>query len=48
MRILVGYDGSNSSKAALALSKTHAKAFNGDVVIVFSLIGGSATEARGP
>ena len=45
MKILVGYDGSNSAKDALALAKKHAAAFNAQVVIVSSLTGGSATHA---
>lgn len=44
MKILVGYDGSNSSKDALELSIVHARAFNGEVIIVRSLTGGSVTE----
>jgi nucleotide-binding universal stress UspA family protein len=45
MKILVGYDGSNSAKDALALAKKHATAFNGNVIIVTSLTGGSVTHA---
>ena len=45
MKILVGYDGSNSAKDALALAKKHAAAFNAKVVIVSSLTGGSVTHA---
>ena len=45
MKILVGYDGSNSAKDALVLAKKHAAAFNAEVVIVSSLTGGSATHA---
>jgi nucleotide-binding universal stress UspA family protein len=45
MKILVGYDGSNCAKDALHLSLVHAKAFGGQVEIVQSLPGGSATEA---
>jgi nucleotide-binding universal stress UspA family protein len=44
MKILVGYDGSNSSKDALQLSIAHARAFDGEVIIVTSLAGGSVTE----
>lgn len=44
MKILVGFDGSNSSKDALELSITHARAFNGEVIVVTSLTGGSVTE----
>jgi len=45
MKILVGYDGSNSAKEALKLARAHAQAFGGRVEIVESLPGGSATEA---
>jgi nucleotide-binding universal stress UspA family protein len=45
MKILVGYDGSNSAKDALALAKKHAAAFDAQVLIVASLTGGSVTHA---
>ena len=45
MKILVGYDGSNSAKDALALAKKHADAFDAEVIIVSSLTGGSVTHA---
>ncbi|MFO7713303.1 universal stress protein [Desulfosarcina sp.] len=45
MKILVGYDGSNSAKDALALAKKHATAFDAQVLIVSSLTGGSVTHA---
>ena len=45
MKILVGYDGSNSAKDALALAKKHAAAFGAEIVIVTSLTGGSVTHA---
>ena len=45
MKILIGYDGSNSAKDALALAKKHAVAFDGEVIIVSSLTGGSVTHA---
>ncbi|BBO67747.1 universal stress protein [Desulfosarcina alkanivorans] len=45
MKILVGYDGSNSAKDALALAKKHATAFNAEVIIVSSLTGGNVTHA---
>jgi nucleotide-binding universal stress UspA family protein len=37
MKILVGYDGSNSSKEALNLAKTHAKLFDATVDVVTSM-----------
>jgi nucleotide-binding universal stress UspA family protein len=45
MKILVGYDGSNSAKDALTLAKKHAEAFKAQVVVVASLTGGSVTHA---
>jgi len=45
MKILVGFDGSNSAKDALALAKKHAAAFDATVVVVSSLTGGSVTHA---
>ena len=37
MKILVGYDGSNSAKEALNLAKIHAKAFGATVSVVTSM-----------
>jgi len=37
MRILVGYDGTESAKDALKLAKSHAKAFNASVEVVTSM-----------
>ena len=37
MKILVGYDGSNSAKEALNLAKIHAKAFGASVSVVTSM-----------
>ena len=45
MKILVGFDGSNSAKDALALAKKHAVAFNANVIVITSLTGGSVTHA---
>lgn len=45
MKILVGYDGSNSAKDALALAKKHADAFGAEVTVLASLTGGSATHS---
>ena len=45
MKILVGYDGSNSAKDALALAQKHAQAFNAEVIVVSSLTGGSVTHS---
>ena len=45
MKFLVGYDGSNSAKAALELACTHAKAFSAAIEVVASVQGGSVVEA---
>lgn len=37
MKILVGYDGTNSAKEALNLAKTHAKTFGATVEVVTSM-----------
>ncbi|MBT8357020.1 MAG: universal stress protein [Desulfobacterales bacterium] len=37
MKILVGYDGSNSGKEALNLAKNHALAFKGEVEVITSM-----------
>jgi nucleotide-binding universal stress UspA family protein len=37
MKLLVGYDGSNSAKEALNLTKIHAKAFGASVAVVTSM-----------
>jgi len=39
MKFLVGFDGSNSAKAALALARTYAKTFNAGIVVVASVEG---------
>ncbi len=40
MKILVGYDGSNSAREALHLAVIHAKAFGADVEVVTSMLRG--------
>jgi nucleotide-binding universal stress UspA family protein len=44
MKILVGYDGTNSAKEALNLAKEHAKAFGGSVDIVTSMEKGTESQ----
>jgi len=46
MKILVGYDGSNSGKEALDLAKKHAKAFKGEVDVVTSMVKGAESERQ--
>ena len=45
-KIIVGYDGSNTAKAALDLSRECAKAFNAKIYALYSLVGGSETKVE--
>ncbi len=40
MKILVGFDSSNVSKEAISVAKQHADAFNVEVIIAYSMVGG--------
>jgi nucleotide-binding universal stress UspA family protein len=40
MKILVGYDGSNVSKEAIAIAEKHANAFKAEIILVHSMVGG--------
>ena len=44
MKILVGYDGTNSAKEALTLTKAHAKSFDASVDVVTSMQKGTEHE----
>ena len=44
MKILVGYDGSNSAKEALNLARTHAQAFNATICVITSMQHGTENE----
>jgi nucleotide-binding universal stress UspA family protein len=46
MKILVGYDGTNSAKDALNLAKSHAKAFGASVEVVMSMQKGTESERK--
>lgn len=46
MKILVGYDGSNSSKEALRLARKHALAFGASVDVVTSMEKGTEQEQQ--
>jgi len=46
MKILVGYDGSNSAKAALETAITHAHAFDASVEVVASMVKGTEDERK--
>jgi len=46
MKILVGYDGSNSAKDALNLAKSHAKGLGASVEVVTSMQKGTESERK--
>ena len=45
-KIIVGYDGTETAKAALALAREHAGLFNSKVYVVKSLPGGDETKVE--
>ncbi len=40
MKILVGYDGSNVAKEAIAIAEKHANAFKAEIILMHSMVGG--------
>jgi len=46
MKIVVGYDGSDEAKEALKVAKKHARAFDGKIHVLTSLVGGSWERAE--
>jgi nucleotide-binding universal stress UspA family protein len=46
MKILVGYDGTNSAKEALNQAKSHAKTFGASVEVVTSMQKGTEAESK--
>lgn len=46
MKLLVGYDGTNSAKEALNLAKSHAKAFGASIQVVTSMQKGTESERQ--
>ncbi len=40
MKILVGYDGSNVAREAIAVAEKHATAFKAEIILVHSMVGG--------
>jgi len=46
MKILLGYKGVNVGKDLCGLAVKHAKAFNGEVLIITSMVGGDHTKAE--
>jgi nucleotide-binding universal stress UspA family protein len=41
MKILVGYDGTNAAKEAIALAEQHARVFGATVILASSMVGGA-------
>jgi nucleotide-binding universal stress UspA family protein len=46
MKILIGYDGTNSAKEALNLAKSHAKAFGASIEVVTSMQKGTESQRK--
>jgi nucleotide-binding universal stress UspA family protein len=46
MKIVVGYDGSNAANEALNVAKKHARAFDGRIYLITSLVGGTEESAE--
>jgi nucleotide-binding universal stress UspA family protein len=46
MKILVGYKGTNVGKDLMDIAMKHAKAFEGEILIVTSMIGGDNSEMQ--
>ena len=40
MKIMVGYDGTNAAKEAIALAEKHARVFGATIILVCSMVGG--------
>ena len=46
MKIIVGYDGSNVAKEAVSMAEKHALVFNGEIILVHSMVGGPEVPRR--
>ena len=46
MKILVGFDGTNMAKAAIALAEQHAQAFGATIILACSMVGGPEVPRR--
>jgi len=46
MKILVGYKGTNVGKDLMKIAVKHAKAFDGEILIVTSMVGGDKSEMQ--
>ena len=40
MKILVGYDGTNVAREAIAVAEQHARVFGAEIFLVYSMAGG--------
>jgi nucleotide-binding universal stress UspA family protein len=46
MKILVGFDGTNASKEAIALAEQHARIFDATIILAYSMVGGAEVPRR--
>ena len=46
MKILVGYDGTNAAKEAIALAEHHAQVFGATIILAYSMVGGPEVPRR--
>jgi nucleotide-binding universal stress UspA family protein len=46
MKILVGFDGTNAAKEAIALAEKHSQAFKATIVLAYSMVGGPEVPRR--
>jgi len=46
MKILVGFDGTNAAKEAIALAEQHARIFDATIILAFSMVGGPEVPRR--
>ena len=46
MKILVGFDGTNAAKEAIALAEQHARIFDATIILAYSMVGGAEVPRR--
>ena len=46
MKILVGFDGTNAAKEAIALAEHHARVFGATIILAYSMVGGPEVPRR--
>ena len=46
MNILVGFDGTNAAKEAIALAEQHARIFDATIILAYSMVGGPEVPRR--